>query len=119
MGLDSKRKFRGVSANHVLLKGSFDAVDIFCAVTKACSGKYVLIGHMKRMFWQIKISEEDQRFHGIICEGETYVFTRVCYGNKLSPSIADYSMKVIAQAGKQGLPKAANMLDKKKYVDDL
>ncbi len=117
--LDSKRRFRGASVNEALLKGSFDAVDIFRAITKARCGKYVLIGDMKKMFWQIKMSEDDQRFHGIMCEGETYVFTRVCYGDKPSPSIADYSMRMIAQAGKTELPKAASMIEKKRYVDDL
>ena len=117
--LDSKRKFGGVCVNDALLKGSFDAVDIFRAITKARTGKHVLIGDMKKMFWQVKMSEEDQRFHGIMCEGETYVFTRVCYGDKPSPSIADYSMRLIARSGKSELPMAAYMLENKRYVDDL
>jgi hypothetical protein len=74
---------------------------------------------MKKMFWQVKMSEEDQRFHGIVCGGETYVFTRVCYGDKPSPSIADYSMRKIAQAGKAEFPAATTMIEKKRYVDDF
>ena len=117
--LDAKRKFKGMSLNDALLKGSVDMVDIFEAITKARSGTYVLIGDMKKMFWQVKMSEDDQRFHGIMCGGETYVFTRVCYGDKPSPAIADYSMKKIVEWGRTDYPKGSDVIENKRYVDDL
>ena len=46
--MDSKRKFRDVLVNNVLLKSSFDAKYIFCDIFF----EYVLIGHMKEMFWE-------------------------------------------------------------------
>ena len=50
--------------------------------TRLRSGKWAIQGDIKKMFWQIKPTESDERYHGVIYKGETYyVFTRVCFGN--------------------------------------
>ena len=117
--LDARCKFKGTSLNDVLLKGSVDVVDIFQATTKVRCGKFALVGDMQKMFWQIEMSPEDQQFHGVICEGKTYVCTRVCYGDKPSPAIADYSMKKLVACGRKELPLGSHVIEKKRYVDDL
>ena len=81
------------------------------------SGSSVLIGDVKKMFWQI--SNKDQKYHGIIYKGETYVFTRICFGNKPSPSIAELSMVKAAQSGKDSHPIAYPALLYKRYMDDI
>ena len=83
------------------------------------SGSSALIGDVKKMFWQIKISNEDQKYHGIIYKGETYVFTRICFGNKPSPPIAELSMVKAAQSGKESHPLAHRALLYKRYMDDI
>ena len=50
---------------------------------------------------------------------DTYVFTRICFGNKPSPTIAELSMIKMAQVGKETHPLASNMLLKNRYVDDI
>ncbi len=117
--LDAKSKFKGVSLNDNLLKGEVDVVDIFQAITKARCGEYAIAGDMKKMFWQVAMSEDDQKYHGIICEGKTYVCTRVCYRDKPSPAIADQSMKEIAEFGKEEFPAASFLVKERRYVDDL
>ena len=87
--LDSRTKFSGLSLNDLLLKGKLTMNDIFQTITRFRCGKYTLIGDIRKMFWQIKISEKDQLYYGVIYNGETYVFTRICFGNKPSPPIAD------------------------------
>ena len=49
--------------------------------TRLRSGKWAIQGDIKKMFWQIKPTESDERYHGVVYKGETYVFTRVCFGN--------------------------------------
>ena len=71
------------------------------------------------MFWQIEISKEDQQYHGVIYKGETYVFTRVGFGNKSSPPIAELSMIKIAYSGKDSHPLAYRSLINNRYMDDI
>ena len=117
--LDAKSKFKGVSVNDALLKGTVDVIDIFEAVTKARCGRYAMAGDMKKMFWQVALSPEDQLFHGVICDGKTYICTRVSYGDKPSPAIADFSMKKIVVYGKEEYPLGSQVVEKRRYVDDL
>ena len=41
-------------------------LDIFQALTWFRSGKYAILGDIKKMFWQIKLNEYDQKYHGVI-----------------------------------------------------
>ena len=102
--LDAKRRYKGVSFNDYLHKGNMETIDIFELLTAFRSGYTALQGDIKKMFWQISLSEYDQQFHGIIYKGETYVFTRVCFGDKPSPTIANSCMKEIAKKEKEEFP---------------
>ena len=50
---------------------------------------------------------------------KTYVFTRICFGNKPSPPIAELSMIKIAQSGKTTHPLGYKCLYHKRYMDDI
>ena len=108
--LDSKSKYHGLSLNDAFLKGKHQLCDIYQIIMRFRSGSSALIGDVKKMFWQIKISNEDQKYHGIIYKGETYVFTMICFGNKSSPPIAELSMVKAAQSGKESHPLAHTAL---------
>ena len=43
----------------------------------------------------------------------------VCFGDKPSPSIANYSMMRIATSGKKEYPRGSVVIENKRYVDDL
>ena len=117
--LDAKSTYKGVSLNDVLLKGKLEMNDIFQVLSRFRSGKNALVGDIRKMFWQIKLDPEDRKFHGVIWNGETFVFTRVCFGDKNSPPIADYCMKLIAYEGRISHPKASEILMNKRYMDDI
>ena len=104
--LDSKVKYRGYSLNDAFLKGKHNLSDIFQIITRFRSGHYAILGDMKKMFWQIGICKNDQRYRGVIYQGESYVFTRICFGNKPSPPIAELSMLKIAEQGRNTHPQA-------------
>ena len=105
--------------NDLLLKGKHEMSDILQNLTRLRSGDYVLIGDVKKMFWQIMIAEEDQMYHGVIYKDETYMFTRVCFGNKPSPPIAEMSMIKVAEKGKESHPYASFALLFKRFMDDI
>ena len=71
------------------------------------------------MFWQIKIPEEDQMYHGVIYKRRSFVFTRVCFGNTPSPPIAEMGMIKVAEQGKSSHPLASSALLFKRYKDDI
>ena len=50
---------------------------------------------------------------------ETYVFTRVCFGNKPSPPIADQSMVKMAYHENETHPDASSALFFKRFFDDI
>ena len=64
--LNSKTKFGGLSLNDVLLHGKYEINDIFQTIMRFRSGIYKLIGDIRKMFWQIKIVDSDQKLHCII-----------------------------------------------------
>ena len=117
--LDAKAKYHGASLNDALLKGNLKMNDIYQVITRFRSGKDGLLGDIRKMFWQIKISEEDQKFHGVIHNKKTYVFTRICFGDKPSPPIAERSMIKIALHGKETHSAASSVLIHKRYMDDI
>ena len=58
-----------------ILKGKYEMNDIYQTLTKFSSGAVALLGDIRKMFWQIKINDKDQIYHGVIYKGNTYVFT--------------------------------------------
>ena len=117
--LNSKAKFSGLSLNDALLKGKMKMNDIFETVLRFRCRKYTLVGDVRKMFWQIRIDAEDEKYHGVIYKGNTYVFTHVCFGNKPSPPITNMSMLKMAQYGKETHPLAAKALVNDRYMYDI
>ena len=74
---------------------------------------------LRKLFWQIKLNKSDEQYHGVILDEKTYVFTRVCFGNKPSPNIANECMMRIAREGKDEFPHGAKVITDKRYVDDI
>ena len=54
-----------------------------------------------------------------IWEDTTYVVTGVCCGDTLSPIITNFCITKIATLGKEEFPRGSEVIEKKRYVDDL
>ena len=93
--------------------------DIFQGLTGFSCGKFTIQGDIKKMFCQIKLNKSDEQYHGVMFDGKTYVFTRVCFGNKSSPNIANECVMRIATEGKDKFPHGAKVITDKRYVDDI
>ena len=90
--LDAKCKYKRLSLNDALLKGKMDMNEILRVFTRFRLGKIAMIGDIQKMYWQILLLPEDQRFHGVVWKGATYIFSRVCFGDNNSPAIAEQSI---------------------------
>ena len=56
----------------------------------------------------------------VLCLMEKHgVFTRICFGSKSSPNIADTCMVKVAKSGEEDYPYTAHVLTEKRYVDDI
>ena len=102
-----------------MLKEKISMNEILEVLTRFRAGNNALLGDFEKMYWQIHLHPSDQRYHGVIWRGKTYVFKRVCFGDNNSPQIADFSMKRIAIEKKESHPRAYEVLMKKRYMDDL
>ena len=117
--LDAKSKHFGMSLNDAFLKGKHELNDTYQVLTKFRCGVYASVGDIRKMFWQIQIHEEDQRYHGVVYKSGTYVFTRVGFGNKPSPPIADRAMLKIAAYGRDSQTLGSQALLYNRFVDDI
>ena len=64
--LEARCKFDGKSFNDYLLNDKIQMTDIFQILTRFRSGKWAIQGDIKKMFWQIKLTGSDERFHGVM-----------------------------------------------------
>ena len=78
------------------------------------------------MFLQILLPEEDTHVHRFLWrnldktkEPTTYALQRVTFGDKPSPDMASFVMLKIAEENKKECPRAATVLERDRYVDDL
>ena len=92
---------------------------ILYKLSQVSKWKYTLIEDISKMFWQIKINEHDQKYHEVIFKGETYVFTRVCFGNNPSPPLAELSMIKVTENGKTSHRNASQALLFTRYMNAM
>ena len=118
--LDAKCKYKGISLNDALLKGKMDTNEILRVLIRFRLGKVAMMGDIQKMFWQILLHPENQKFHGVIWKGAMYIFTSVCFGdNNNSPPIAEHSIRLIAFQNKDTHARARDVLINKRYMDGV
>ena len=78
------------------------------------------------MYHRVLIPEKDQRTHQLFWrdmdpsrEPDVYVKTVLTFGNKPAPSMAHIALKKMVKGSKNEYPKAAEMLMKIVYMDDI
>ena len=117
--MDARCKFKGVSFNDYLLKGKLDITDIFQVLTRFRCGLWTIQGDIKKMIWKIKLHDNNERYHGVVYNGQNYVFTRVCFGNKPSPIIDNECVMRISACGEINYPHGSHVIANNRYVNDI
>ena len=78
------------------------------------------------MFNQIALHPKDQPYHRFLWRDgdeniapKVYQWLRVIFGDKPSPDLAGYCIRLLAKLGKEQAPIAADVLAERTYVDDI
>ena len=122
---DSASKYKGCSLNDFLLKGPNYMNSLFNVIQRFREEAVAVTGDIKKMFHQIALHPDDQRYHRYLwrdCdsnqEPRVYQMTRVTFGDKSSPDISGYVMLKLARESANN-PLTADVLANGRYVDDI
>jgi hypothetical protein len=114
-----------MSLNSFLFKGP-GLIGNLLGVLRFREEQVAFSGDISKMFLQILLPEEDTHVHRFLWrnldttrESMTYALQRVTFGDKPSPDMASLVMLKMAEANEKECPRAATILKRDRYVDDL
>nr|XP_033204870.1 uncharacterized protein LOC117165663 [Bombus vancouverensis nearcticus] len=114
----------GVSLNDVLHTGPKLQDDLFFILLRFRSHQYVITGDVEKMYRQFLVRPEDRKFQQILWrnsdgEVDTYQLNTVTFGLSAAPDLAIRCLKQLADDGGHRYPRAATVLQRDFYVDDV
>ncbi|XP_033314107.1 uncharacterized protein LOC117216648 [Bombus bifarius] len=114
----------GVSLNDVLHTGPKLQDDLFFILLRFQSRQYVITGDVEKMYRQFLVRPEDRKFQQILwrnADGEvdTYQLNTVTFGLSAAPYLAIRCLKQLADDEGHRYPRAATVLQRDFYVDDV
>ena len=123
---DSAAEYQGRSLNKALEKGPDYLNNLFSSLLAWREAEIAFTGDIGKMFNQIEIHPDDQRFHRFLWrngkeqeEPSAYQWLRVPFGDKPSPDLAGYCIKLLAEENKITHAEAHAILTEHIYVDDI
>ncbi|XP_064648547.1 uncharacterized protein LOC135500823 [Lineus longissimus] len=122
---DSAAKCQGVSLNDAMLAGPKLQRDIFDILARFRRGPVGLIGDIKEMFSQVMLNPKDRAYHrnlwrdlDLTAPIKIYESTRVTFGDKASPFLAQYVLQSHARTHQDQYPEGARVCQENTYMDD-
>ncbi|XP_036143903.1 uncharacterized protein LOC118645955 [Monomorium pharaonis] len=121
----SSRYAKGRSLNDALYKGPVVQTDLFELIVRFRAYKYVLCADIKKMYRQILVNKEQTRLQSILwreevnSEVEEYELLTLTYGTKPASFLATRCLKQLAELEKSDYPRAAEIVNRDFYMDDL
>ena len=123
---DPASPFHGISLNSLLHKGPGLIGNLLGVLLRFREEQVAFSGDISKMFLQILLPEEDTHVHRFLWrnldtakEPTTYALQRVTFGDKPSPDMASFVMLKMADENEKEFPRAATILKRDRYVDDL
>ena len=123
---DPASPYHGVSLNAFLFKVPGLIGNLLGVLLRFREEPVAFSGDISKMFLQILPPKEDTHVHRFLWrnldttrEPTTYALQRVTFGDKPSPDMASFVMLKIAKENKKESPRAATILKRDRYVDDL
>lgn len=123
---DPASPYHGVSLNSFLYKGPGLIGNLLGVLLRFREEQVAFSGDISKMFLQILLPEEDTHVHRFLWrnldttrEPTTYALQRVTFGDKPSPDMASFVMLRMAEENEKECPRAATILKRDRYVDDL
>ncbi|XP_045451572.1 uncharacterized protein LOC123660559 [Melitaea cinxia] len=114
----------GVSLNDVLYRGPNLQQELLILVLKWRQYKYAFTADLEKMFRQIILHPDDQRYQCIVWRDNSnqplnrYQLNTVTYGTKSAPFLAMMTLKQLAIDERHRFPTAAKALEQHFYMDD-
>ncbi|XP_071868023.1 uncharacterized protein [Bombus fervidus] len=114
----------GVSLNDILHTGPKLQEDLFYILLRFRSHQYVLTGDIEKMYRQFIVRPDDRKFQQILWrntkgEVDTYQLNTVTFGLSMAPYLAIRCLKQLADDEGHRYPRAAAVLQRDFYVDDV
>ena len=115
----------------VCLSDAFEKGPVYTNSLSRCLLKWrmhhvAITGDIEKMFNQISLTAEDQRYHRFLWrDGDEsssmviYKWLRVLFGEKPSPDLKAYALRFLAEKYKADFPRGASILEEETYVDDI
>ena len=89
-------------------------------------GEVAIAGDIKKMYHSVHLSQLDQHMHRFLWRDlnlnkpmDTYIMTRVCFGDKPAGTIAAVALQKTALEFKDQYPKSVDVILNNAYVDDI
>ena len=120
---NSARKFQGVCLNDALHKGPDLTNTIVSCLLGFREEKIAFVGDVRKMFNQIRVREEDCRYHRFLwrcgdteSEMRTYEWKRVPFGDKPSPDLSTNALRFVAEQNREEFPRVWETVRSRTYV---
>lgn len=121
----SAKTSTGRSLNELMFVGAKQQPDLMDVLIKWRKHQIVFKADVAKMYRQIQLSEQDQRYHTILWRNspkeklEEYQLTTVTFGTTSAPFLASRTLKHLAELNKDKYPIATEIITNDFYVDDL
>ncbi|XP_056010774.1 uncharacterized protein LOC130051848 [Ostrea edulis] len=123
---DSSSSYMGHVLNEYWAKGPNVLNDLLGVIIRFRQRKIAIAGDITKMYNAIKLSERDQHTHRFVWRDlqldklpDQYVLTSVTFGDRPSGAISTMALRMTAEMHQTEYPKAAELVIKNSYVDDL
>ena len=121
--MDCSAKFKGECLNQYMTPGRNLLVEITKVLMRFRKNSVALSADAAEMFLQIKMPQEDQKYHKFLLKNkegreEAYQFKRHLFGSVGSVNVAVGTVRNAAESFKERYPRAAEMILDSSLVDD-
>ena len=123
---NSSSVFEGHKLNDYWMKGPDLVNNLFGVVLRFREKEVAPVRDISKMYHRILILERDQHVHRFLWrnletlrEPDVYVKTVLTFGDKPAPAMAQTALRKTAEESKIAHPKAAEVVTKNAYMDDI
>eukprot|EP00794_Sanderia_malayensis_P021204 gene21204-23286_t len=123
---NSSAKFKGQTLNECWAKGPNLLNNLLGILVRFRENEIAISGDIRKMYHTVKINIVDQHTHRFLWrnmeverEPDIYVMTSVSFGDKPAGDIAILALRKTAEMGEGKYPKAAKVINKSTYMDDI
>ncbi|XP_071946012.1 uncharacterized protein [Antedon mediterranea] len=123
---NSSAMYQGHCLNEYWMKGPDMLNDLFGVILRFRENETAIIGDISKMYHRVLIPIRDQHVHRFLWRNlnidskiDVYLKTVLTFGDKPSSAMAQTALRKTAEEGRHQFPKAAQVLKRNTYMDDI